>query len=1142
MQEPDQNSDGQAADGQESDGQNSGSQDSGGQVSGVPISGSDASGGQDISSPNSGAALRYFPWLELCVLLAAAQIMYAGYQFGVGNQGVQIAFLKRVNDPSTFPNDPMVGTIAHYPSFFFQILSFAVSEVELQPLYFWLHCLTAFGVFAGAYWLGVSIYRRRAAGLIAALLLAAGHHQALASTSLYWQGFTHTWAVFPLAIIILALFYQERYWIAFLLTGALFNLHALTAAYLFAMLGAWIALEWRNLKLPRIAACAALGLLAASPGLYAMLGQSQTFDAEWIRLTRIRSSQHSFPFSWWAPGNPEIPRFLLMAALAALALSFPMPNETWRKTRALALGVLALFALGIIGSEITPVAAVIRAQVFRSSGILLLLMLVVIANGVAEGWAALGIGVWGWRILFRSPREPFDEDDPSGQISFGRRRLEWIAATATFLTLAIPALIPLLPAIFALNLLTALLSGRLGKAQAAFSGVVFILCLAAWRQIHFSLAPVVSLKSLAETFFRADGGWLLVSAPSAAIAVALLASCLPDGRPAWRALTLGLRCGAVAAAIAFVTLFFNAGHGQSAPDAIPWLQAQLWAKEHTPPDTVFLTPALPGGFRLYSDRPIVSEWRDGTQQYFDAAYAKEWWRRMQDLQPGAMYDASGERQLSRGRNLNELDDNQLAALCKKYGVHYFVLPKNPDRDFVKAYENSEWAIYRDERKPPPAAPPPTATAPQATASATSNDAATTDIWQAQLNFMKSVVQPNIEKYRKSSVTLQFVDAAGRPLRNATAEIHQTDSLFRFGSCLHHFEIPTGYQFANEKPGLESEKVLALFPQIFNFSVIGYSGKWVTMEPEPNKPFFGDLDKYVDWCEKNKVEVQYHFITGYEPHWLRGMSGAERQEHLLRHTRELVERYGARIATWQVVNEKHAYAESPAVFELARKLNPKIKLGISDCAAPYAQPSMFGFGRARDMDRGLLEQARWLKSKGIKVDFVGLHCHRPRGLWADMRTVYDLVDMFAKEDIRSYITEFGVTQSGQIEGPVRSGQWSEDLQAEYYELFYTTCFSHPWVDAIDLWGFGPRPFVPGAGLLDRNFDPKPVYHRLKKLITETWRTNQSGEIGADGAVALRGFHGDYEVTIKLKLGEAYKARFTLRPDSPNAMRIMLGGKN
>ena len=117
----------------------------------------------------------------------------------------------------------------------------------------------------------------------------------------------------------------------------------------------------------------------------------------------------------------------------------------------------------------------------------------------------------------------------------------------------------------------------------------------------------------------------------------------------------------------------------------------------------------------------------------------------------------------------------------------------------------------------------------------------------------------------------------------------------------------------------------------------------------------------------------------------------------------------------------------------------------------------------------------------------------------------------------HITEFAVPSAGSIEGPVRRGSWDAKLQAEYCRLFYTVCYSHPAVAAINYLEPGPATRVPGIGLFEADGKPKPALTALQDLITRQWRTRLSGKLPLDGRVAFRGFHGDYELTVTLKGG-------------------------
>src|ERR1041385_5572833 len=86
-------------------------------------------------------------WLEAAILLALVQVLFAGYRMGVGNQTIQIPFLKQWANPQLYANDPMVaGTLKDYPSFFFRSLALLTKVADVPLLYFALHLITSFAV------------------------------------------------------------------------------------------------------------------------------------------------------------------------------------------------------------------------------------------------------------------------------------------------------------------------------------------------------------------------------------------------------------------------------------------------------------------------------------------------------------------------------------------------------------------------------------------------------------------------------------------------------------------------------------------------------------------------------------------------------------------------------------------------------------------------------------------------------------------------------------------------------------------------------------------------------------------------------------------------------------------------------------
>jgi GH35 family endo-1,4-beta-xylanase len=934
------------------------------------------------------------------------------------------------------------------------------------------------------YWLAMGLFRRERAAFLAVFLLAAGRHAGIAESDLYAVGFTHTSVAFALGVAALALLAWDRPLPAFALAGALFNLHALTALYVMVLGAAWSLSRVRAYGWVRTMGGLALLPILAAPTLAGMLAAGHVFDENWVRLLHIRSAHHVFPSSLWTPGDPQVPRFVLLAAFGAVLYGAwpPAVPARRRALRATAGAMAVLLLAGVCFSEVIPVPVVLRAQLMRSSAFAALLALVCVAHGLDRLW---------------------DEDGPPPTRWVGRAAVVILAAA-----LAAPAFRSCWPALLVAAALLLLWRRRLSVAGAFAVGGAILVATVAWRQIQFPLfAPPTGCVGAVATPWLGPLG-----------IAALLAFC---------ALLVALfRVGASAASrvagrAAALVLFALLARGASAPPASagsPWEDVQRAARARTPRDALILTPPLSAGFRIHSERSIVGEWRDGTQQFFSPVFAERWWTRMRALRPGLRYDGDGARLLAGGITWDRIPEEDLWSLCGQFGATHLVVPSSRTLDFVPVYSNADWALYRTQRLPPP--PPP-------------DGVTNAAVWHAQERFLRDVVRPNIERYRKNEVRVVLTDADGNPLRGATVAVRQVRQTFRFSCSLPHFVKPAAP--ADFDAGVVDPRELDRFREVFNASTIAYSGKWNVVEPEEGKPVYDDLDRYVAWCATNGVGIEFHFVTGYPPKWLAAKPPDERRRLLLRHTQELFTRYGDRISHWQVVNEKHLLQESPPAFEWIRTNYPKARLGIAECAQFQALPGKEP-QRSRNMVRGMAE-IEWLASKGCKLDFFAYHGHRPFGLWPDVREMYEALDRFRDKGLSVHISEFGVHADHEMLGPVRQGRWTPELQAEQYARYYAVCFSHPAVESINLWGMGSRTWMAGAGLLDREYRPKPAFQALKSLIGEAWRTRCEGRTGVDGVFAFRGFHGGYELTVTSPVsGRAILVPFTVAPGPPVSVRL------
>jgi endo-1,4-beta-xylanase len=352
------------------------------------------------------------------------------------------------------------------------------------------------------------------------------------------------------------------------------------------------------------------------------------------------------------------------------------------------------------------------------------------------------------------------------------------------------------------------------------------------------------------------------------------------------------------------------------------------------------------------------------------------------------------------------------------------------------------------------------------------------------------------------------------------------------------------------------KQLELMKGVFNFSMIPFSGKWNFIEPEEGKRNYEELDQYVDWCVKNGIGMEFHYLSGFTPRWATRLPEDKLREAWMRHCRDVVGRYHDRIKYWQVINDRRLEQFAAEAFVELKRQYPDIKLGTSDCQTFYTGSGGMMMGGMAGPRQGMDEIQR-LKAEGVQPDFFATHGHKPNGVWPDMRSVYEALDEFAKLGVKIQVSEATVSLSAQIYGrPEYDGQrWTPELQAKFLEQFYTTLFSHPAVEMINYWdlsasnprgsgfgggGGGVRGGTGEAGLLDpmKNDEPRLAYMRLKELIRGRWMTQESGRLGRDGAVAFRGFHGDYEVLVKTPSGKTLTGRFSVKPEGENKLQLKL----
>jgi hypothetical protein len=115
---------------------------------------------------------------------------------------------------------------------------------------------------------------------------------------------------------------------------------------------------------------------------------------------------------------------------------------------------------------------------------------------------------------------------------------------------------------------------------------------------------------------------------------------------------------------------------------------------------------------------------------------------------------------------------------------------------------------------------------------------------------------------------------------------------------------------------------------------------------------------------------------------------------------------------------------------------------------------------------------------------------------------EMYDRFAKFGVPLQLTEFDIDTT------------DEKLQADYLRDVMTITFSHPSFNSIIMWGFWEgRHWRPNAALWRRDWSIKLCGKMWKKLVFETWWTDEQHTTDSGGACEVSAFLGDYEIIVE-----------------------------
>ena len=365
---------------------------------------------------------------------------------------------------------------------------------------------------------------------------------------------------------------------------------------------------------------------------------------------------------------------------------------------------------------------------------------------------------------------------------------------------------------------------------------------------------------------------------------------------------------------------------------------------------------------------------------------------------------------------------------------------------------------------------------------------------------RKAAQERIEKIRKGDLTLQIVDADGKPVPNAAVEIRQTRSAFGWGTA-----VVAGRLLAQ---GSDADKYRDFLVKYCNRAVFENDLKWFGWQNRRNR---ADVFRALDWLDERRIDVRGHCLVwpswrNSTPRWKELASNPEALDAAIReHIRDEAASLRGRVVDWDVVNEIHDNNDILKIlgddilvdwFQEARAADPNARLFINDYGI------LSGEGLDRRKQNSYFREIKKLIDAGAPIGGIGMQSHFGQTATPPERLL-EILDRFAELGLPISITEHDVDAADKA------------FQAEFTRDFLTAAFSHPAVDEILVWGFWERShWRPESAYFTANWTPTPAGKVWQELVGETWRSNLDATSNEAGTVATRVFLGDYRITVRV----------------------------
>ena len=347
--------------------------------------------------------------------------------------------------------------------------------------------------------------------------------------------------------------------------------------------------------------------------------------------------------------------------------------------------------------------------------------------------------------------------------------------------------------------------------------------------------------------------------------------------------------------------------------------------------------------------------------------------------------------------------------------------------------------------------------------------------------------------------------------------------FLFG-CSEFSTLPYAAGEMDAESKAMAEKRYDHLTELLNFVTLPFY--WGRYEPTQGKPDAARMEAAARYLKGRNITLKGHPLCWHTvcADWLMEMDNDTVLKTQLERIYRDISAFAGLIDIWDVINEavimplfdKYDNAITRLCKERGRIKLIRDLFAQARAAGKNATLLINDFETSESYDilvEGLLEA-------GVPIDAIGIQSHMHQGFWGVEKTK-EILERFSRFGLPLHFTEVSLV-SGEIMpreivdlNDHKVDSWpsapeGEARQAAEAVTFYETLFAHPLTASVTWWSFHDGLWLGApSGLLDKNSDPKPVYHALhKKIKGEWWTGEQHFMPDANGTITVTGYKGDY----------------------------------